>query len=109
MLKTELSPSEVAHYPDSKFKYYVTEKNDLGILWSVHYSWREAKLNKIEHNGHSWQRERVNLYDKDKKIKKQKKISELKKVGDCKKQAKYHLLLTNCHWYARDLMKILSD
>ena len=32
-------------------KYYVTEKNDLWIIWNVFYDFKRAKETKTEHNG----------------------------------------------------------
>jgi hypothetical protein len=46
-------------------KYYVTEKNDLGVIWNAFYNWDQAKNLKTEHNGYQWRRENVNLYKEE--------------------------------------------
>ena len=51
VLKTELSEGEKEIFPDVDYKYYVTEKNDLGVIWSVHYDWHNATNMKTEHDG----------------------------------------------------------
>ena len=33
ILKTPLSPAEQLLFPNLTYKYYVTEKNDLGVIW----------------------------------------------------------------------------
>ena len=45
------------------FKYYVTEKNDLGVIWSVFYDWDSAISLKTEHDGYRWKRENVFKYE----------------------------------------------
>jgi len=48
-------PSHLEH------KYYVTEKNDLGIIWTSFYTMDEAVNVKTEHNGYEWRRASVKL------------------------------------------------
>jgi hypothetical protein len=43
-------------------KFYVTEKNDLGIIWNVFYTWEEAVNIKTEHDSYQWRRESVRLF-----------------------------------------------
>ena len=57
VLEAELSQYEKLHraslgIPEGQnIKYYVTEKNDLGIIWNVFYDFKLAKVTKTEHNG----------------------------------------------------------
>ena len=34
-----------------KYKYYVTEKTDKGIIWNLYYNEEDAKTIKIDHDG----------------------------------------------------------
>ena len=57
VLEAELSQHEQLHRTTlgipkgQNVKYYVTEKNDLGIIWNVFYDYKRAKETKTEHNG----------------------------------------------------------
>ena len=71
ILETELSEFEKKHREEiginekQSVKYYVTEKNDLGVIWNAFYNWDQAKNLKTEHNGYQWRRENVNLYKEE--------------------------------------------
>lgn len=65
VLETELSDFEKTHREtlglkaSQAKKYYVTEKNDLGVIWNVFYDWESARNLKTEHDGYQWRRDGV--------------------------------------------------
>ena len=67
VLKTALSDFErenraaLGLKDHAEYKYYVTEKNDMGIIWTSFYTLDEAINVKTEHNGFEWRRASVKL------------------------------------------------
>lgn len=61
-METELSEYEQENRErlnissDQLVKYYVTEKNDMGIIWNVFYDLNKALTLKTEHDGYQWER-----------------------------------------------------
>lgn len=101
ILKTKLSPQEKKALPGKKFKFYVTEKNDLGIIWSVFYDFEEAKSLKTEHDGFRWKRENVHISEEKRYSSNLQKmnIKTIKSHTNNEVQTKYNLILSNCHIY----------
>ena len=96
---------------EKKYKYYVTEKNDLGIIWSVFDNFEEAKYIKTEHDGYKWKRENVFEYQylKISKIPRKFKIQDLKRYAKVDEKAYYSILFNNCHFYGSWIFDVLSE
>ncbi|CDW81841.1 UNKNOWN [Stylonychia lemnae] len=103
-IERELLPANVTH------KYYVTEKNDLGIIWQVYYTWDDAVNLKTEHDGYQWQRKNVGKF-KVKKLASENKftINDLKKQFNNSHSSHYHLFVKNCHFYGGNLYKTIKE
>jgi len=67
VLEAELSEFERSHKEmlgiptNQTSKFYVTEKNDLGIIWNVFYDFKSAKEIKTEHNGDQFKRNNIGI------------------------------------------------
>ena len=95
--------------PESQeVKYYVTEKNDLGVIWNVFYDWDSARNVKTEHDGYMWRRDGVQFY-KEKHFHHwhSKSIRDIKLNANNAASTKYELLTQNCHKYAMDILLYL--
>lgn len=111
LLETDLSAYERVHRKElgipkgQTTKYYVTEKNDLGVIWNVFYDLRSATLIKTEHDGHRW--ERLAVY-KLKEISvdqgNQMTVRKLKLIVNNADHTTYDLVWSNCHKYAYDIV-----
>ena len=87
--------------PDKEFKYYVTEKNDLGITWTMFYDFEDAKYIKTEHDGYQWRRMYVNQYLFDDYSNSLYKaiVKDIKEMFDHEIHTDYLLVAHNCHDY----------
>ena len=99
VLKTPLSNFEIENrlklgIPEAvDVKYYVTEKNDLGIIWNVFYTLEEAINVKTEHDGFEWLRKSVKLLNERQLPQPSKAtILELKTKVNTEAHATYQLL-----------------
>ena len=110
VLKTELSePEKELFSSDIKYKYYVTEKNTQGVLWSVFYDWQNATSIKIDHSGNYVNRDSVHLLqERTLKGSNVYTITDLKRHMNTEAMTKYWLLTTNCHKYALDMSLLLQ-
>eukprot|EP00347_Sterkiella_histriomuscorum_P017915 403347492 len=109
ILKAPMTLQEKLLFPNLTHKFYVTEKNDLGIIWQLFYTMEEAENVKTEHDGHKWNRKRIHTL-KTKHLAPRNKytIADLKKEFNLQHTTHYHLLLKNCNWYARDIYNTLK-
>ena len=109
VLKTDLSEREKEIFPDLKHKYYVTEKNDIGIIWSLFYSLDEAINMKTEHNGDKFKRDNVYTL-KHKHLKKDNMhtVADLKSYFENHSSTHYHLFFKNCNFYAQRLYSMVK-
>lgn len=99
VLKTPLSHFEQANRAalglsdDLEYKYYVTEKNDMGIIWTSFYTLDEAINMKTEHNGFEWRRASVKLLNERLLTKSPvTTVLEIKRSVNTEAHAKYQLL-----------------
>ena len=114
IIETDLSDFERKHkeelgLPEGQdFKYYATEKNDLGIIWNVFYNMDKARNFKKEHDGFEMERDH-NLIFKSKRYNSlQITIKDLKRYSNHEKKTSYFLLYSNCHKYVFELVTLLT-
>ena len=104
-----MHPEEKLNHPGVEHKYYVTEKNDLGIIWSVFYDFDNATSIKTEHDGYRWHRENVVRWD-EKQFSESNRltIKNIKKAANTNTEASYQLLINNCHAYGEKISLYLK-
>ena len=80
ILKAPLTDPERELFPNLTYKYYVTEKNDLGIIWQLFYTYDEAMNIKTEHDGYKWDRKHIHtLKTKDLTPRNKHTVADIKK------------------------------
>jgi len=86
--------------PDIPFKYYVSEKETMGVIWSVFYDADKSIHAEVAHNKIEGKRPESYLYmHKDFSGSRTTTIANLKTLTNNGIQVIYELLTTNCHLY----------
>eukprot|EP00347_Sterkiella_histriomuscorum_P007089 403350295 len=108
VLKCRLSRSEKRIFPNLQYKFYVSEKNDLGIIWQLFYSQKQAEQIKTEHDGVQNIRGRTNIVEVfDFTPKNIYTVSYLKQKFNNQNDVQYNMVLKNCISYAEEIIEII--
>lgn len=109
VLKTKLSPLEQELMPETEFKYYVSEKDSMGVIWAVFYDFERTPYTEVTHKGINGKRPEAYLYmHKDFQGKQSTTIETLKNLTNKEADVVYEILTTNCHLYLLTLLAYLE-